>query len=229
MSKIRYLRILFDQAMQSYEIPKLRAAIIEKTKRESSLFHNHLDDNQYIYRYPLIQYKIKDKKPCIICLGDATEDIHYLLKQKDFRFIIGGKKYDFEIEDVWLKFHQLQTWQTTFKYSVLNYMALNQDHYKEYKALTGMVEKVSYIENMLKKHLALLMQELNAHEAVPFEVKLLNIKSEKFIEYKDVFHLTFNIEIVTNLDIPEFAGIGKGVSVGFGIVKKINQDMERNG
>jgi hypothetical protein len=228
MSKIRYLRILFDQPMQSYEIPKLRAAIIEKTKRESSLFHNHLNDEQYIYRYPLIQYKIKDKKPCIICLGDATEDIHYLLKQKDFKFNLGGKKYDFEIEDVWLKFHQLQTWQTTFKYSVLHYIALNQDNYKEYKELIGIVEKVTYLEGMLHKHISLLMKELNAHEAVPLAVKLLNIKGEKFIEYKDVFHLTFNIEIQTNLDIPEFAGIGKGVSVGFGIIKKINHQENGN-
>ena len=59
--KTSYLQLVFDTPLQSYEIPKFRAAVIEKTKRQSDLFHNHTEDAGVIYRYPLIQYKIKDK------------------------------------------------------------------------------------------------------------------------------------------------------------------------
>ena len=220
MSKIKYLSIQFDQPFQSYDIPKLRAAIIEKTKRESSLFHNHIDDKQYIYRYPLIQYKIKDRKPCLICLSEATDDIHYLLKQKDFAFNINGRPYRFEIEDLNLRYHRLQTWDTMFTYSILHYMALNQDNFAEYKKCNGLVARITFIENLLRRHLDILIEELGADLPFPLQVKIDNITDEKYIEYKAVFHLTFNLSFKCNLDIPPYIGIGKGVSIGFGIVRK---------
>lgn len=221
MSKIKYLSIQFDQLFQSYDIPKLRAAIIEKTKRESSLFHNHLDDNHYIYRYPLIQYKIKDRKPCLICLSEATEDIHYLLKQKDFAFNINGKPYKFEIEDLNLRYHKLQTWDTSFTYSILNYMALNQDNFNLYKRCTSMLERIGFLENLLTKHIEIFATELGAHLPIELELKINDIIGEKSIEYKGIFHLTFSLQFTTNLDIPSYVGIGKGVSIGFGIVRKV--------
>jgi hypothetical protein len=94
VSKTKYLQIQLDQNFPSYDIPKLRAAIIEKTKRESDLFHNHLEDGKSIYRYPLIQYKIKDRKPCLICLAEATDDIHFFLKHRDFSFNINNPLCD---------------------------------------------------------------------------------------------------------------------------------------
>ena len=228
MNKTKYLQIQFDQPFQAYDIPKLRAAIIEKTKRESTLFHNHLGDDKFLYRYPLIQYKIKDRKPCLICLAEATDDIHYLLREKDFVFNIKGKEYDFEIEDVRLRYVQIQTWDNDFKYSILHYMALNQDNFSEYKKLERLVDKIAYVENMLSKHITLFAEELNAHLPFPINVQLLEIKEEKYIEYKEVFHLTFSLTFKCNLLIPEYAGIGKGVSVGFGIVKPIEEVQERS-
>jgi hypothetical protein len=209
--------------MQSYEIPKLRAAIIEKTKRESDLFHNHVEDEKFIYRYPLIQYKIKDKKPSLICLREATEDIHYLLKQKDFIFNLGGKKYDLEIEDVRLSYVNIQTWDTTFRYNILHYLALNQENYATYKRMDSIVEKYGFVEQLLTKHLQIFADEMEAHLPFPIEAKIKEIKDEKFIEYKNVFHLTFTLNFKSNLLIPDYIGIGKGTSIGFGIIKKIGE------
>jgi hypothetical protein len=227
MSKIKYLSIQFDQPFQSYDIPKLRAAIIEKTKRESSLFHNHIDDKLYIYRYPLIQYKIKERKPCLICLADATDDIHYLLKQKDFKFNINGKHYSFEIEDLNLRYHRLQTWDSTFSYSLLHYMALNQENFQMYKQCQGLVAQIYFLEELLQKHVEIFANEMQAYMPFPLQVKIMEINDEKFIEYKGVFHLTFNLVFRTNLDIPSYVGLGKGVSVGFGIVRPLHSQKSR--
>jgi len=223
MNKTRYLQLQFDQPFQAFDIPKLRAAIIEKTKRESDLFHNHLGDDKFLYRYPLIQYKIKNKKPCLICLREATDDIHFLLKEKDFSFTINGKIYDFEIEDVRLRYVNIQTWDTDFVYNVLHYLALNQEHYIEYKKLNGMVDKVVYLQDVLAKHLKLFANELKAHLPYPITCKLINILEEKFIEYKEVFHLAFTLEFTSNLYLPDLVGLGKGVSVGFGKVRMLNR------
>lgn len=226
MNKTRYLKIVFDKHFNSYDIPKLRASIIEKTKRESDLFHNHIDDNKYIYRYPLIQYKIQNKKPCLVCLKEATEDIHYLLKERDFNFNINGKKYNFEIEDVRLRYVNIQTWDKEFRYNLHNYIALNQENYEIYKQIDSLAEKINFLEEKLNNHIKTFAKEMNAYMPVDLSARILEIKSEKYIEYKKVFHLTFSLNFKSNLYIPNYVGIGKGTSIGFGIVKKLGDSRK---
>ena len=226
--KSRYLHIIFSEQIQAYDIPKFRAAVIEKSKRESDLFHNHLEDDKFIYRYPLIQYKVTDKKASLICLNEATDDIHYLLKQRSFDFRIGHAMLKYEIEDVRLKYELIQTWDHTFRYNILNWMALNQDNFKEYQQLDSLIEKMQFIQNLLEKHVRIFMEAMQAVEKIPLQVKLLEIKNEKYIEYKEVFHLTFSLNFACNLSIPNLVGLGKGVSVGFGIVKRLGEGIHEN-
>ncbi|MBK8818373.1 MAG: hypothetical protein IPN49_04515 [Saprospiraceae bacterium] len=226
MSKIRYLHIIFSEPIQAYDIPKFRAAVIEKTKRESTLFHNHIDDNSFIYRYPLIQYKVTDKKASMVCLAEATEDIHYLLKQKKFDFRIGKETLDYEIDDVRLKYERIQTWDESFTYNIHNWMALNQDNHREYQNLRSLIERMMFLEQLLEKHIRIFMEAMGAEEPIPLKVKLQEIKGDKHIEYKGVFHLTFSLNFTCNLSIPNYVGLGKGVSVGFGIVKQLGEKVE---
>lgn len=222
MSKIRYLKILFDKNIQAYEVSQFRGAVIAKTKGMSNLFHNHLDDKEFIYRYPLIQYKIQNKKPCIICLKEATEDIHYLLKERDYRFKIGDRQLDMTIEDVRLKYENIQTWEKQFKYNIHNYMALNQENFEKYQACESLVEKLALLEELLYKHILIFATEMGSHMPVDLKVNIIELKGEKYIEYKNIFHLTFSLNFKTNLTIPNYVGIGKGTSLGFGIVKKLS-------
>ncbi len=83
MPKVRYLKVRFAQCIFPYDIPKFRAAVIEKTERIASLFHNHKNDQEVIYRYPLIQYKVTHRKASIICLDAGTDDIHHLLQHRE--------------------------------------------------------------------------------------------------------------------------------------------------
>lgn len=221
MTKTRYLHIIFSEPIQAYDIPRFRAAVIEKSQRESDLFHNHLDHDKFIYRYPLIQYKVTDKKASLVCLNEATEDIHYLLKQRSFDFRIGHENLKYEIDDVRLKYERIQTWDQDFRYNIHNWMALNQDNYREYQNLGSLIERMQFLEQLLEKHIRIFMEAMGASEELPLQVKLQEIKGEKHIEYKGVFHLTFSMNFTCNLSIPNYVGLGKGVSVGFGIVKNI--------
>jgi len=227
MARTRFLQITFDQPFQAYHIPKLRGAIIEKTQRQSDLFHNHLDENGYIYRYPLIQYKIKDRRPCLVCLKEATEDIHFLLKERDFNFNIQGKEYKMEIEEVLLKYENIQTWDRTFRYNIHNYIALNQDNYRLWQSKESLLERIALLESLLRKHLEIFANEIGAQQPQELTCRIVDLKGEKHIEYKKIFHLCFSLNFETNLHIPNYVGIGKGVSVGFGIVKRIGDGHKK--
>lgn len=221
MAKSRYLLILFDQPIQAYEIPYFRAAVIEKSRRESDLFHNHIETDKFIYRYPLIQYKVTDRRASLICLNEATDDIHYLLKQRNFDFRIGKNHVRYEIEDVHLKYERIETGETDFRYNIHNWIALNQEHFAIYQTLDGLLEKIQFLEDILHKHVNIFLEEMKVNVGNPLRLKITELKGEKYIEYKKIFHLTFSVNIKTNLSIPNYVGLGKGVSVGFGIVKKL--------
>lgn len=227
MARTRFLQITFDQPFQAYHIPKLRGAIIEKTQRQSDLFHNHLDENGYIYRYPLIQYKIKDRRPCLVCLKEATEDIHFLLKERDFNFNIQGKEYKMEIDEVLLKYENIQTWDRTFRYNIHNYIALNQDNYRLWQSKESLLERIALLESLLRKHLEIFANEIGVQQPQELTCRIVDLKGEKHIEYKKIFHLCFSLNFETNLHIPNYVGIGKGVSVGFGIVKRIGDGHKK--
>lgn len=224
--KTSYLQLTFDTPLQSFEIPKFRAAVIEKTKRQSDLFHNHAEGEGVIYRYPLIQYKIKDKKPCIICLREATDDIHFLLKERNYRMRIGSQFIDFEIEEARLKYEYLDIGDQWQFYNIHNWMPLNQEYYATYMKIQGVHERVSFLENLLRRQIAVFAESMEIKSDREVEVEILEVTHEKYIEYKNQFHLTFCINIRTNVTLPAYIGLGKGVSVGFGIVKSLDKNLK---
>lgn len=222
MPKIRYLRIRFAQNLFPYDIPKFRAAVIEKTEREAPLFHNHKGNEGFHYRYPLIQYKVTHKKASIVCLNAGTDDIHYLLQQRDMNLTIGRTSHTFEVEDVDLHYHNVQIWDMNFEYSLLNWLALSQKSYLEYEQLQG--DETAQIELLNRK---LTGNIISFAKGIKWDVKerivteITKIKGMKMLPFKRKRLLAFSVNFRCNVSLPDFVGLGKGSSVGFGVVKRI--------
>ncbi len=222
LNKQRYLSIHFDTPIMAYDIRKFRAAVIEKSKRKSDLFHNHKSDGSSIYRYPLIQYKVIDKRPMILCLNEATDDIHYFLENRDFDLLIGKNTIKFSIEDIHLKYTSLQTWNEDFRYNILNYLPFNSENYKEFQKIEFELERSKFIQDRLFSHMYATIKHMKLPTPVDLRVKIEKIKGSKYIEHKGVFHQSYHINFRTNLSLPNYIGIGKGSSVGFGIIKGLS-------
>lgn len=222
INKIRYIHLQFDQPLMAYDIPKFRAAVIEASKRQSDLFHNHASENGYIYRYPLIQYKIIEKRPAIICLNEGTDDIHYLLNNREFKFTIGKEEMVFEIDELRLKYHTLQPWQESFHYHLHNWLPLNQENYQKYNELSGVVEKYQLLDGILKAHLLILLEETGIKSDIKLKANITEIQDERYLPLKGQYLKSMKLNFKTNVSLPNYIGLGKGSSVGFGIVKRIN-------
>lgn len=228
MPKIRYLKIRFNNLLKSYEAPAFRAAVIEATERKAALFHNHLPAKGFIYRYPLIQYKITERKASIVCLNEGTDDIHYLLQNRSLALRIGDRLENFEIEDVQLYYHQVQTWQAGFHYSLRHWMGLNQRNYREYDALQTEVERLQFLENLLRANLLSFATGIGWYAEQPIEVRITKFKGERWLPYKGAKVLCFSLNFVSNVSLPDYVGLGKGVSVGFGSVLGIGKSEVGN-
>lgn len=221
MPKIRYLSIRFSQNVFPNEIPFFRAAVIEKTQRESSLFHNHQEEKGFLYRYPLIQYKVTHKKASIICLNEGTDDIHYLLQNQNMDLRIGHQVRSFEIEDINMHYHQVQTWDNLFHYSLLNWLPLNQKNHAHYDSLATEKEQLEMLNKILTGNLLSMAKGIQWFVEDKLIVEITRIEQMRELEFKNNTLLGFSVNFKSNVSLPDYVGIGKGSSVGFGVVKEI--------
>ena len=228
MPKIRYLKIRFSQNVFPNEIPRFRAAVIEKTQRESSLFHNHKSDTEFLYRYPLIQYKVTHKKASIVCLNQGADDIHFLLQKRNMDLRIGERTMPFEIEDINMHYHQVQTWDQQFDYSLLNWLPLNQKNHNIYNTLDKEADKISMLNKILTGNLLSMAKGIDWFVEDKLMVEITKIKQIKELERKRKKLLGFSVNFKSNVSLPDYVGVGKGSSVGFGVVKGINVKNGQN-
>lgn len=224
MPQIRYLKIRFANNIFPYDIPRFRAAVIEKTRRQSDLFHNHKSDTVVLYRYPLIQYKVTRRKASIVCLESATDDIHYLLQNPEMDLRVGDRTANYTIEDIDLHYHQVQTWERSFEYALLNWQALNQKHHRRFQELEGDDSaQIDLLTSILRGHILAFAKGIDWYVEDRIQVEITRIKEIKPLPFKGKRILAFNLNFRTNVSLPDYIGLGKGSSVGFGIVKQIGR------
>lgn len=184
---------------------------------ENDLFHNH-NDNKFIYRYPLVQYKVIKNKPIIIGLLEGTSAVKKLALIEE-ELIIDDKKletYQKEIIDTIDDFGECEDY-VSYEF-ITPWIALSQKNASIYKDLSQLKR-----EEQLKK--ILIGNIISMCKGMNYTVKSdlicwLNLK-EKHVNLKGVRHTAFIGEFKVNFKIPDYLGLGKSVSRGFGTIKAI--------
>lgn len=92
--------VQFKNEISQREIPLFRGCVIDAMDNASVLYHNHLNDDELRYRYPLIQYKRINQKASIVCVGEGTEAIGKFFNHTDFQFQLGDRHVQMEVENV---------------------------------------------------------------------------------------------------------------------------------
>lgn len=224
MKKIRILTVIFDSRIRRDEVPAFRGAVIAKVGKENVLFHNHLDDRQYRYRYPLIQYKLIGGRPSIMCLDNGVDEIHKFFENSDWKLLINDQQYDMKIHRLWLNQFTMQVWDRMWNYSITNWIALNQDNYRRFLNLTAEEEKNELLRRTLTANIISMAKGIHWDVDKTIRLEITHIPRVKLLPLKGQKVTAFTTEFRTNVFLPDFIGLGKSVSLGFGIVqhKKLN-------
>lgn len=221
--KIRVLSVLFDTELRAFEIPSFRGAMVEKVGKEEVLFHNHLPGG-FLYRYPLIQYKTIGGKPAIICIEEGVDHIHKYFEKKDWSIRIGDRILDMKIASLSLNSYSVNIQEVTLRYSLTNWLALNQENSKKYKQIESLTQRVAFLENLLKANILSFAKGIEWHVENTIEVTINTINAPKVITFKSQKLLSFNAKFSSNVHLPNYIGLGKGSSVGFGILMSENKN-----
>ncbi len=223
VKKIRLLKVDFDHGLPARQIPLFRGAVVAKVGRESSLFHNHQEEG-FRYRYPFIQYKTIGGKLSIVCVEDGVDEIFKLFSSADWNLQLGEESVNLTIEHLSVNHFNLQVWNHSFKYRMLNWLALNQENYAKYRDCDSLVQKITLLEGVLKANILAFAKGIGWYVDKPFDVAISHLEEPKVLLFKGQKLMAFNLEFSTNVFIPNYIGLGKGVSHGFGNVLQLKNN-----
>ena len=221
MPKIRFLKIQFDAEIEAYEIPAFRGAVIAKAGSEHIIFHNHLNDREFLYGYPVIQYKRIGKNPGIICIDYGIDEIHHLFNNTNMDIVVGQRPVSLVVKNLQMQQYNLQVWEKHFEYRLYNWLALNQENYEKYQDLNDELSQIVFLENILKANIISFAKGVKWDVDKQISLRIDELIKSKIVPYKQQKLLAFDIRFRTNVFLPDFVGLGKGVSLGFGTVSQI--------
>ena len=229
MKYIRTLTVLTDAEIRQNEIPLFRGAVIHSLGEHPNVyFHNHLDDDKFRYAYPFIQYKRLEGKAAIVCVEDGVDIIGQFLTEVNGTLTIGDRQITCNTGRIQPARILVQTWEEMFNYHISRWLPLNSQNYQRYKDIEGVVEKVSFLENILKANLLSMLKGLDIHLEKELILKITEISDSYLIHNKGVKMMAFNADFKCNLSIPNNIGIGKNASIGCGRVHQLRKGKDIN-
>lgn len=185
--------------------------------RENDVMHNHYKD-KFIYRYPLVQYKVINNKPVVIGINAAAKVVANIGIEED-NLILDGINYDTSENSITKKNYVFGETDDYIEYKFETpWIALSQKNNSLYKEANNM-EKEEILKKILIGNIISMSKGLNY--TVEKKIKCwMNLK-EIEVNLKGIKHTAFLGNFKMNFNIPDYLGIGKSVSRGFGTVKAI--------
>lgn len=219
MPNTKLLEVSFSLPLKPYEVPAFRGAIIELVGRENVAFHNHIGEDKFLYKYPLIQYKTKRGNAHIVCMNEGVEELYALFTKKNHTIHIGEKPFSLHIDNINVSNPFIQVWDKRFHYHISNWLPLTGDNFKKYIELKGIAEKANMLEKIFIGNVLSFAKGIEWTVDKEIEASIMDITREKIIKYKSTKLKAFDVEVSTNVFFPNLIGLGKGSSTGFGVVK----------
>lgn len=221
--KIRVLQVVFDTEIKAYEIPAFRGAIVKKVGLENILYHNHLNGNGFLYKYPLIQYKIIKRHPAIICVDYGVDEIHKFFENQDWSIKISDRWLDMKIEHLNMNQFTMNVWDKMFRYNIKNWIALNAENYQKYQELEGIVEQTQFLEKKLVGNILSFAKGIEWTVENEIKLNITKILDTRLVNLKGQKLSGFNLDFKTNIFLPNYIGLGKSVSLGYGNVTELEK------
>ncbi len=219
LSCVVYLH--FDNPTNDLDIQSkdLRGAIAGLYPNET-LLHQHFESGGVKYNYPLVQYKYISGKCLIVGIDEGAKLINNLnLVGETITFF--RQEFRTLKKDVSFQESSYGITSTMTPYSFLTpWLALNEKNYEKYQKLGTWVERKKLLEKNIANNIISMSKSLGYTVPEPIKVNIGNMK-EVQTSLKGIPMLGFLGTFSVNFEIPDYWGIGKSVSRGFGTVVKV--------
>jgi hypothetical protein len=204
--------------------PELREFLATEFARYSELHRQ--DAGSFIHRYPVVQCKMIRDYPTVIGINEGA----LFLKEftdKTREFPIGPDTYRIAEHDILIRDEEFGIYETTHAYEFATpWLALTQENYKRFYKLTGKPARDAFVQKIFVDTL------LSLSNALGYKVPAPILCDTNFHFQKDQLNrtsvMTFTGKFQANFQIPEYLGIGKSVSQGYGAVRRIFREIRKS-
>ncbi len=185
---------------------------------EYELLHQHDNDKGGLkYLYPKIQYKVLDGIPFILGIDEGTDIVKAVAKKIE-NVKLAGKDYKIINKTVIEKSSTISIIENPSSYSFLTpWLALNEKNYERYQRCGTWAKRKELLEKTLIGNIISMSKSLGYTVPEPIKAEIINLK-EVPTSLKGTPMLGFLGTFSVNFEIPDYWGIGKSVSRGFGTV-----------
>jgi hypothetical protein len=219
-TNILKLSITADSSLNSNDAEKIRG-YLGNLFWDNPYAHQHNKDGSLIYKYPCVQYKVIDGVCFLIGFNEGLEVI-----KKTF-YDLKEINLDGRWQEVFGK--GLESYTASFSisgqklYSFLTpWLALNEKNYGKYQMLGSWGKKKELLEKILIGNIISMSKSLGYTVPTPILATIQNLKEVK-TSLKGTPMLGFLGHFSVNFEIPDYWGIGKSVSRGFGTIKRVSE------
>lgn len=213
----------FDRSVnfQTFQSKDLRGAIAGLYPNEI-LLHQHGEDGTVKYDYPFVQYKCIQMNCLLVGIENGAE----LVSKLDMvgkTITLSYEKYKVLKKETVLKDAHYGILEAILSYSFLTpWLALNEKNYEEYLRLVTWAGKKELLKKILIGNIISMSKSLGYTVPEPIKVNLGNFREVK-TSLKGIPMLGFLGTFSVNFEIPDYWGIGKSVSRGFGTIKRVEE------
>ena len=187
--------------------------------RQYDLIHNHdQKTGKLLYRYPAIQFKIN---PCLAIAAYKQEGIDILkevfLTSQDI--VIEDKTIDIHGKEIEINEQPYGEDGEFYLYEFYTpWLALNQENYRDYRALADEKEKSRKLNAVLVNNIISFCKFAGYTVVNRLAVKSQLVEVTANLKAKT--HIAFKGNFMVNFLLPDFLGLGKSSSRGYGNIRK---------
>ncbi|MEM2160315.1 MAG: CRISPR-associated endonuclease Cas6 [Candidatus Nitrosotenuis sp.] len=179
-----------------------------------SEFHHHSENS---YHYPLIQYKRIDGKLSIVGIDKFANLVSQNMSDIDH---ITTESEKIPVNNIAIRNSTFSRFNNTFEYEFYSpWIALNETNYEKYKQL-GKSDKKNLLEKILIGNILSMFKGLGIFITKKVEVNIIKQSSMPITAHENKF-VGFRLNFTCNTNLPDFLGLGKSVSKGFGTIHQI--------
>lgn len=217
-------------ALRVRDAHKMRGYFGRLFQEHSPLLHNHFEEDgnnsepKYRYAYPLVQYKVLNKTPTLVGLGDGAQLlVELFLKMKELRvddtvYPVLSKHIQHQQATIGLS-EDLHT----YRYETL-WLGLNQKNYRAYNAADS-TARSTILKNTAVANILTFVEAfgMKFRKDVPEERIFLKLSPTEPVitKFKNVEFFGFGGSFTTNVLLPDDVGLGKQAARGFGTIRRL--------
>ncbi len=186
--------------------------------KDNELLPNHRGAD-LSYQYPLIQFRILEEKTLIIGIEEGADLLNDLYGDTR-RIKIGTIDYEVAQRSIQVERRPFGISDQMYSYTFLTpWIALNPDNFREYQSMNT-PERKERLRTILIGNILSAAKGLDIHVEGQITLEFTTISTTPR-RLKGTGLIGFTGDFRVNFEIPEYMGLGKSVSRGFGAIEKL--------